>query len=108
MACRISTVPDDVKPLAWEPYQSGNRSTSVSLAGQRHFAQVPQQPTISEVSALQRRIQELEQARLPEILRSRQEGIAEGLKQGRAEIAPQINAMNERLAITFADLFSTR
>src|SRR5947209_5396121 len=100
MSCRITSASEEIEPMHWEQYPSAFMHDTRTA----HRAEIPGAAsgtsTAAEVLALQQRIQQLEHARPLEAMRSRQEGVAEGLQQGRSEAASQMKGITDRLTAT--------
>jgi flagellar assembly protein FliH len=104
MPCRITTASDEIEPMNWEPYPLASASKTPTAYRPETTGAVPGPSPAAEALALKQRIQQLEQARPLEAMRSKQEGIAEGLQQGRTEFASQLKAVSDRLTATIAEL----
>src|SRR5947209_8998992 len=108
MSCRITSASDEIEPMHWEQYPSAFAHDTRTA----HLTDIPgaasSSSTASEVLALQQRIQQLEQSRPLEAMRSRQEGVVDGLQQGRSEAASQMKGITDRLTATLAELVTIK
>ena len=102
MRCKVADSLQDVEPVTWRSVGPARRETTISHEERGEGAQA------HEVAKLRAELMECERRHQAEVAQARREAASESYRQAREEAAAELNAAQNQIAGSLADLAETK